>query len=71
MAEQEVIKHTKKVYKIWGSKEHSFRQKVKEFFVEVFIIVFVITLSIWFHNRSEHSKEQEEVKHFLLGLKSD
>jgi hypothetical protein len=71
MAEQEVIKHTKKVFKIWGSNEHSFWQKVKEFFVEVFIIVFAITLSIWFHNKSEHAKEQEDVKHFLLGLKSD
>ena len=71
MAEQEVIKHTKKVYKIWSSKDHSFWQKVKEFLLEVFIIVFAITLSIWFHNRSEHAHQQEDVKHFLLGLKSD
>jgi Family of unknown function (DUF6090) len=71
MAEQEVIKHTKKIYKIWNSNEHRFWQKLKEFFLEVFIIVFAVSVSIWFHNRSEHSHQQEEVKHFLVGLKSD
>jgi len=71
MAEQEVIKHTKKVYKIWHSKEHSVWQKVKDFLLEIFIIVFAISLSIWFHNKSEHTHQQEDVKQFLLGLKSD
>jgi len=71
MAEQEVIKHTKKVYKIWGSKEHSLLHKIKEFIVEIFIIVFAITISIWFHNWSEHRQQQKDVKEFLLGLKED
>ncbi len=71
MAEQEVIKHTKKVYKVWSSKEHSFWHKVKEFFIEIFIIVFAISISIWFHNWSEHRTEQAQVKTFLLGLKED
>jgi hypothetical protein len=71
MAEQEVIKHTKKVYKVWHSKEHSLWQKCKEFLLEIFIIVFAVTISIWFHNRSEQANQQENVKQFLLGLKSD
>jgi len=71
MAEQEVIKHTKKVYSLWSNKELSFWHKVKEFLIEIFIIVFAITLSIWFHSRTEHAHQQEDVKHFLLGLKSD
>jgi len=71
MAEQEVIKHTKKVFKIWGSKEHSIWHKVQEFLIEIFIIVFAISLSIWFHNWSEHRSEQKQVKTFLLGLKHD
>ena len=71
MAEQEVIKHTKKVYKVWNSKEHSFWQKLKEFLIEIFIIVFAITLSIWVHNKSEHAHQQDDVKKFLIGLKSD
>jgi hypothetical protein len=71
MAEQEVIKHTKRVYKIWQSKEHGVWQKIKEFFIEIFIIVFAVSISIWLHNWSEHKHEQEDVKVFLLGLKED
>lgn len=71
MAEQEVIKHTRKVYKIWSNKKHSFLHKVKEFAMEVFIIVFAVSLSIWLHSWSEHNHQQTEAKHFLLGLRSD
>jgi hypothetical protein len=71
MAEQEIINHTKKAFTIWGSREHSLWEKLKEFLTEIFIIVFAITLSIWFHNWSEHRAEQNQVKVFLLGLKRD
>ncbi len=71
MAEQEIIKHTKKVYRVWNSKQHTTWQKIKEFAVEIFIIVFAVTLSIWFHNWSEHRHEKAVVKEFLLGLKED
>ena len=71
MAEQEVAKHTKKVYKIWNNKELSFWHKVKEFFIEIIIIVFAVSLSIWLHDRSEHNHQQKEVKEFLLGLRED
>lgn len=71
MAEQEVIKHTKKIYKVWSSKEHSFWAKVKEFVLEILIIVFAVSLSIWLHGRSEHAHQQQDVKDFLLGLQAD
>ncbi len=71
MAEQEVSKHTKKIYKIWHSDEHSIWHKVKEFFIEIVIIVFAVSLSIWLHDWSEHRHQQNEVKEFLIGLKSD
>ncbi len=71
MAEQEIIKHTKKVYKIWHSKAHSRWQKLKELFIEIFIIVFAVTISIWLYDWSEHKNQQEDVKVFLLGLKED
>lgn len=71
MAEQEVVKHTKLVYKIWNSKEHGFWHKFKEFIIEILIIVFAVSLSIWLHERSEHSHQQKEVKEFLVGLRSD
>jgi Family of unknown function (DUF6090) len=71
MAEQEVSKHTKKVYKIWHSNEHSLLHKIKEFVIEIIIIVFAVSLSIWLHDWSEHRHQQKEVKEFLLGLKED
>jgi hypothetical protein len=71
MAELEVIKHTKKVYKIWNNKNMSLLHKLGEFLIEIVIIVFAVSLSIWFHSRSEHSHQQQEVKDFLLGLRSD
>jgi hypothetical protein len=71
MAEQEVVKHTKKLFSIWGDKEHGFWHKIKEFLIEIIIIVFAVSLSIWLHDRSEHKHQQKEVKEFLMGLRED
>ena len=71
MAEDEIAKHSKKMYKIWFDKEHSIWHKISEFLIEILIIFFAVTISIWFHNRSEHAHRQEEVKIFLQGLKAD
>src|ERR1700748_1657028 len=68
MAEDEIAKHTKKIYKTWRAKELDLWHKLKEIIVEIFIIVFAVTVSIWFNYRSEHSHQQEDVKIFLLGL---
>ena len=70
MADQEVIKHTKKVFSIWGSK-HGFWHKLREFILEIFIIVFAISLSIYLHDRSVLRHQHHETKEFLLGLKED
>ncbi len=69
--EDEVLKHTQKIYKTVKNKDHSFGEKVTEIFIEICIIVFAVSLSIWFHNWSEHRHEQKEVKEFLTGLKDD
>jgi len=71
MAEDEVIKHTKKIYKTWISRDIPLWHKISEFLIEILIIVFAVTISIWFHNLSEHRHEQADVKDFLEGLKSD
>ena len=70
MAEQEVIKHTKKLFGIWQTKNPIWH-KIGEFLLEIFIIVFAITLSIYFHDRSVLKHQQHETKEFLLGLKQD
>jgi len=70
MAEQEVIKHTKRIFGIWTTK-NTFLHKLSEFITEILIIVFAITLSIYFHDRSELRHQRRDTKEFLLGLKED
>jgi len=70
MAEQEVIKHTKKIFGIWGS-EKDFWHKAGEFLLEIIIIVFAVSLSIYLHDRSVVKHQRHETKEFLLGLKQD
>src|ERR1700759_2451649 len=71
MAEDEIAKHSRKIYKTWFNKELTIWHKLSEFLIEITIIVFAVTISIWFHNMSEHKHQQEEVKQFLTGLKAD
>ncbi len=71
MAEDEIAKHSRKIYKTWFNKELTIWHKISEFLIEMTIIVFAVSISIWFHNMSEHKHQQEEVKQFLTGLKAD
>jgi len=69
--QEEISKHSKKIYKTVKNSEHTLGEKVKEIIIEIFIIVFAVTLSIWLHSWSEHRHQQEEVAVFLANLKSD
>jgi len=69
--QDEVTKHTKKIYKSVKDKEHSFAEKAKETIVEICIIVFAVTLSIWLHSWSEDRHEHKVAIAFLKGLKKD
>jgi hypothetical protein len=69
--EHELQGHAKKVYKVWKNPAMHTTEKIKDIGIEIAIIVFAISLSLWFHNWSEHRHEQKEVKKFLLGLKED
>lgn len=71
MADQEIAKHTKKVVRVLSSREHGVAHKLREMALEIFTIVFAVTLSIWLHGLSEHRHQQQEVRTFLLGLKAD
>ncbi len=70
MAEQEVIKHTKKIFGLWKTNNPIWH-KISELLLEIFIIVFAITVSIYFHDQSELKHQRHETKEFLLGLKQD
>jgi Family of unknown function (DUF6090) len=67
---EEISKHTKKAIKEMKSN-HTFSEKLKEILIEIGIIVFAVTLSIWLHSWSEHRHQQAEVKVFLEDLKAD
>ena len=56
--EEEVTKHTKKIYKALRIPGHSLSEKIKEISIEIFIIVFAVTLSISLHGWSDHRREQ-------------
>ncbi len=71
MAFQEIADHTKNVIDIVADKEHDKWHKLKEIGLEIAIIVFAVSLSIWFHSIGEHRHEQQQVRSFLLGLKRD
>jgi hypothetical protein len=71
MADQEVIKHGQKIIRLAGSKEHTLPHKLREIAIEFFTIVFAVSLSIWLHGLSEHHHQQQEVRVFLAGLRTD
>ncbi|MFH6943170.1 DUF6090 family protein [Flavobacterium sp. FlaQc-50] len=69
--QDEIIKHTKKIYSEMNNKKHSFKEKVKEILTEILIIVFAVSLSIWLHSWSEEKHQQKDAQKFLVGLKGD
>jgi len=71
MAELEVVKHTKKVVAVVKDKTMKWQHKLREILLEVAIIVFAVSLSIWFHNWAESRKDRSEAREFLMGLKKD
>lgn len=69
--QDEVTKHTLKIFSIMKSVKHSFGAKAREITIEIFIIVFAVTISIWLHSWSQHKHEQKEVKEFLTDIRED
>ncbi|WP_433833885.1 DUF6090 family protein [Flavobacterium anhuiense] len=69
--QEEITKHSNKIYKAVKKSEHTLGEKIKEIIIEIFIIVFAVTLSISLHSWSEHKHQQEEVAAFLANLKNN
>ena len=53
------------------SNEHGWQHKIQEFLIEIAIIVFAVTISIWFHTVSEKRPERKAAKEYFIGLRSD
>jgi hypothetical protein len=71
MADQEVIKHAKAAIDASLDKNKGWKDKFREILLEVGIIVFAVTLSIWLHGWQESLKDRKEEQEFLTGLKGD
>jgi hypothetical protein len=69
--QEEITKHTKKAFKTLKNDNYTMREKLKEIALEIFIIVFAVTLSISLHSWSEKRHQREEAKEFLLDMKKD
>lgn len=69
--QDEISKHTKKIYNTMKDQKYTIGEKVREITIEIFVIVFAVTLSIWLHSWSEHRREQHEVIEFFADLKDD
>jgi hypothetical protein len=71
MAEQEIIKHVKAAVAISRDRKKKWQHKLLDILLEVAIIVFAVSLSIWLHNWSESRKDNSEEREFLTGLRQD
>jgi hypothetical protein len=69
--EQEIVKHSRNIFSISKDSKHSLITKAKEIAVEIFIIVFAVSFSIWLHGVAGHKKEQKEVRAFLANIRND
>jgi hypothetical protein len=71
MAEDEVRKHAKTALKILRNKEADWKHKLKDILLEILIIIFAVTVSIWFHNWSDRMQDHKDEAAFLTGFKKD
>lgn len=69
--QDEITKHAKKIYNSAKNPNHSLPEKIKDIIVEILIIVFAVSISIWLHNRSEQSHNLDDGIGFLTDLKGD
>ena len=66
MAEDEIRKHTKAAISAATGKQHGWKHKLHDVLLEVMIIIFAVSVSIWLHNWSDGLKEKKEAKFYQL-----
>lgn len=71
MPEHDVSKHTKAIVNTIKQPGKSWKHKLSEILIEIFIIVFGITLSLMVERWRENVHERAIEKKFLLGLRID
>lgn len=71
MAEEEIIKHSRKAFDILRSSGKSVRRKLFEIIIEILIIVIAVTVSIGLNNWNEKIHNVKDEREFLSGMKKD
>ena len=71
MSESEVSKHIKRTYKIWKKPGINWKEKLTETIVEILIIVFAVSLSLYLERWREKQHDRQIEKDFLTGLRYD
>ncbi len=69
--ENEISKHTLKIIKTMHDPKTPLRKKIAEVALEIFIIVFAVSLAQFLERQKEQSVKQKDVKEFLIGIKED
>jgi len=72
MAEEEKIReHAKQALKSLTNKKKKWKERLRDFLWEIFIIVVAINLTLWFHSWSDKKHDRELEKNFLIGTRND
>ena len=71
MSEEKVIQHTENILHTVGNKKLTWRAKVKEVVLEICIISFAVSLTLFLHNWNDGLHERRLAKEFLIGITQD
>ena len=71
MSEEKVIQHAGKAIHVIADKNKTWWKRIKEFLLEIFIIVVAVSITLWFHNWNDHVHERKIEKEFLIGIRED
>jgi hypothetical protein len=71
MSEEKIIQHSANAVHILQDKQNGWIHKLKEFFLEILIIVFAVSITLLFHNWNDERHERRLAREFLAGIKSD
>jgi len=71
MSEEKVIQHAGKAIHAIADKKKTWWERIKEFLLEIFIIVIAVSITLWFHNWNDHLHERKIEKDFLIGTMND
>jgi len=71
MSEEKVIQHAGKALHTLQDKEKGWGKKINEFFVEILIIVFAVSITLVLHNWNDERHERRLAREFLQGIKLD